>query len=601
MNKTAYISMMAAAPVMSFSSCDDTLDVESPSTMGDELVYSTYTYAEASVMSIHQSFGETNSYRGRFLPYYGMNTDCEWINGAQASKIPDAGKYDLCAYCTTDVNGQMNVNNVYWAKLYEAIERANCSIEGLRKYAKSDDLKYLLGECLTLRAMVYVDLIKAHGDVVARFEPVTASTMYQAKSDRDIIYKQLLADLKEAQEYLPWANTTIQTKTTERVSKEFAKALRARIALYAGGYSQRADGNRLSNDPELSRSAMYQIAKEECVDVIKNGNCKLGAFVDNFKALCQDDVTAGKESLFEIPFSEGRGRVIYTFGLQHSSNDQYTKQAKGGQNGPVPTLFYAYSKNDVRRDITCCPYQWGKANADGIAVQELRNIYSWCFGKLRYEWMGRIVTSTNDDGCNWQVMRLADVYLMAAEAINELEGPSGAAQYMKPILDRALPAAEAADYLAAAQTSKETFFQAVKNQRKLEFAGEMLRKMDLIRWGELGSTLKATKAELKEYANRQGKYASLPEKLYLMNNGEKLEIYGLELGDSEDYYKANLKDLGYVSKAWFTSTDEKTGEVTNKFTDDYIEALFVNDPDQNQFWPIWSYFISNSNGMLSND
>lgn len=600
MKKTAYISMMAVAAMMSFSSCDDTLDVESPSTMGDEIVYSTYTYAEAAVMSIHQSFGETNSYRGRFLPYYGMNTDCEWINGAQASKIPDAGKYDLCAYNATDVNGQMNVQNVYWAKLYEAIERANCAIEGLRKYAKTDDLKYLLGECLTLRAMVYVDLVKAHGDVVARFEPVTAATMYQAKSDRDIIYKQLLADLKEAEDYLPWANETAQTSTTERVSKDFAKGLRARVALYAGGYSQRADGVRLSNDPELSQSAMWQIAKEECVDVVNN-HAKLGAFVDNFKALCQDNTAAGKESLFEIPFSDGRGRVIYTFGLQHSSNDQYTKQAKGGQNGPVPTLFYAYSKNDIRRDITCCPYQWGKANADGIAVQELRNIYSWCFGKLRYEWMNRLVTSTNDDGCNWQVMRMADVYLMAAEAINELEGPANAAQYMKPVLDRALPAKEVTDYMASASASKEAFRQAVKDQRKLEFAGEMLRKMDLIRWGELGKTLEATKKELTDYANRQGKYADLPEKLYIMNEGEKLLIYGLEHGDSEEYYKDNLKDLGYASKSWFSSTDEKTGEVTNKFTDDYIDALYVNDPDKNQFWPIWSYFISNSNGMLTND
>lgn len=586
--------------MMSFTSCDETLDVESPSTMGDQMVYSTYTYAEAAVMSIHQSFGETNSYRGRFLPYYGMNTDCEWINGAQASKIPDAGKYDLCAYNATDVNGQMNVQNVYWAKLYEAIERANCAIQGLRQYANTQELNYLLGECLTLRAMIYVDLIKAHGDVVDRFEPVTAATMYKPKCDRDIIYKQLLADLKEAEEYLPWAGTTSQTNTTERVSKDFAKGLRARVALYAGGYSQRADGVRLSNDPELSQNAMWQIAKEECVDVINN-HAKLGAFVDNFKSLCQDNIAAGKESLFEIPFSEGRGRVIYTFGLQHSSNDQYTKQAKGGQNGPVPTLYYAYSKNDVRRDITCCPYQWGKADADGVAVKELRNIYSWCFGKLRYEWMNRIVTSTNDDGCNWQVMRMADVYLMAAEAINELEGPANAAQYMKPILDRAVPASEATDYMSAATASKEEFRQAVKDQRKLEFAGEMLRKMDLIRWGELGKTLAATKADLEAYANREGKYSELPEKLYVKNDGEELLIYGLEFGDNDDYYKDNLKDQGYASKSWFSTTDEKTGEVSNKFTQDYIDALYVNDPDKNQFWPIWSYFISNSNGMLTND
>ena len=91
--------------------------------------------------------------------------------------------------------------------------------------------------------------------------------------------------------------------------------------------------------------------------------------------------------------------------------------------------------------------------------------------------MNRIVTSTNDDGVNWQYMRLADVYLMAAEAINELEGnPANAAQYLKPILDRALPASKVTTYMNQATANHDAFFNAIVEQRAFEFAGESLRK-----------------------------------------------------------------------------------------------------------------------------
>lgn len=69
-------------------------------------------------------------------------------------------------------------------------------------------------------------------------------------------------------------------------------------------------------------------------------------------------MTAGKESIFEIPFSDGRGRVLYTWGGKHKTTDQWTGLAKGGVNGPTPTLWYDFDKDDVRRNITCLPYTW---------------------------------------------------------------------------------------------------------------------------------------------------------------------------------------------------------------------------------------------------
>jgi hypothetical protein len=235
------------------------------------------------------------------------------------------------------------------------------------------------------------------------------------------------------------------------------------------------------------------------------------------------------------------------------------------------------------------------------------------FGKLRYEWMNRYVTSDNDDGINWQYMRLADVYLMAAEAINELDGPAAAWPYMKPILDRALPAEKVAAVQSKYTASKSTFFSGIVEQRAFEFAGEVLRKPDLVRWGIIDQKMAEAKAKLQRLARREGEYADLPEKVYvrlyangmsipsearIFDNpvdGETLVIYGLNHGDTDDHGK-EMKDAGFESKGWFLSNN------LPRITDDIINGLYVVDkPSMNCLWPIWTVFITNSNGMLNND
>lgn len=620
MKKLFYIPLLALL-ACGISSCD--MEAPSQSSMDSSLIFSQYEMAEAAVMGIHQSFGETNSYRGRYLPYYGINSDVEWINGLEASGINDGGKNDLATYNAQPSNSQMNTDNNAYAKFYEGIERANKAIEGIRAYGNYEnnpDMAHLLGEALTLRAVIYLDLIKGWGDVPARFSSITSETMYLPRADRDEIYKQLLADLLEAENYVYWPNESNITQTTERVSKAFVKALRARIALYAGGYSQRADGIRLSNDPDLDRTAMYTIVRDECLDVIAQyPNLASLPFKDNFTNLCRDVVTAGQESIWEIPFSEGRGRVLYTLGVEHQAKDQYTQQNKGGVNGPLPTLFYDYDVDDIRRNITCAPFRWSQTLTNGRSTQELASLKEWNFGKLRYEWMSRIVTSTNDDGVNWQYMRLADVYLMAAEAVNELEGPANAAQYMRPVLERALPSDKVSTYMNTATASKESFFDAIVEQRGLEFAGESLRKADLIRWNLLKTKLDEAKTKMKQLARREGKYADLIDKVYtyqtVVNEGEASEIvnaipagaytsietidgmtdifviYGLNYGDTETVGET-LLDQGYTSTTWLG---------TDKLEDAKVDVLYVNNPDENQYWPIWQIFVDNSNGMLTND
>jgi hypothetical protein len=593
MKKILYIISLVFACF--FISCEDFLDAPSQSTLDESLIFSNPTLASMAVDGIKEPLGQTNSYRGRFIPYYGTNTDIEWNNSSDGT----GPAQELARYENSATNTYMNTTNNAWAMMYLGIERANICIRGLRTYggpAEGNEMGQLLGEALTLRAIYYADLLKAWGDVVARFEPVSSSTIYLAKSSRDDIYKQIIADLEEASTLVAWPNESEATRSTERINKAFVKAFRARLCLQAAGYSQYPDGIRRSNDPELSIATLYPIALQECKDVITSNTAQLEtSFEKVFRLMCEEDITAGGESLWEIPFAAGRGRVAFTFAVQHRSTDQYTGQPRGGSAGPLPFVFYDFDVKDTRRDVTCVPYQYATA-VGGTAMQELRSVDNWCFGKWRYEWMTRYVTSTNDDGLNKIYMRYAEVILMAAEIENELNGPAAAAPYLKQIRQRAFAQADwptKVDAYVNALSSKEQMMAAIVNEHAFEFCGEMERKASLIRWNLLQSKMEEALVKMSNLRSQAGEYADVPSNLYYNYVPDedglrtKLDIYGLNRGETADM---SGEYTGF--KVWIA---------TDRISDAKIASLFKNEPDKNQFWPIWQVFIDASNGMLTND
>ena len=563
------------------TSCSDFLNQSSDSSLDGKNIFSTYEYAEGTIANIYQEFGEQN-YRARSV-WYGYNTDVEFYGNSNKAD----GKADLATYNAQTANDQMNTatGTDLWAKMYAAIERANLAIKGLREHADLSDAKnkQLLGEALTLRALQYVDLINMWGDVPARFEPVNSENMYAERSDRDIIYKQIIADLQEAQDLCAWPNELEATQTVERVNKAFVKGLLARVCMQAAGYAQRMDGeNRLSTDPELSKEVLYPIALQACKNVM-GVEGQYVALKSNFEdiwnnnGISGDVIAAGSESLFEIGYSNApaRGRMMYTFGIKHNSEDEMTTMKQGSQVGPVPTLYFEYDKNDTRRDVTCCPFQWNKGK------QELQSFKSWSFGKLRYEWTNRLIPAGNDDGINRLYMRYADVVLMRAELENELNGPSAAAPYLEKI-----------------------------HKRGLEFAGEFIRKADLIRWGLLKTKMDEAKAKMNAIVNlkdydAEHPYSQLSGHVYYKrvpyswSRGDvsyttanaKLVIYGLNYGETE------LDPEGYTEYA--DSKGDAATWIKATSLDDVKDYLYVQDPDKRQYWPIFNVNL-NDNASLKN-
>ncbi len=598
MKKIAYIlsAVMIAALAVS---CEKFLDTESPSAFDSATVYSNYSLTEGTIFGITEAFCEVNSYRGRFLPWYGHNTDIEWYNTFKKGD----GKSDISGYDCLPNNSQLNLSNGPFPLMYMGIERANLVIEGIREYGNVEehaDMAYLLGEALTLRAMIYYDLTKAWGDVPARFSSLESATIYAAKDSRDVVYKQILADLEEAIPYLPYPGATAATSRTDRVNKVFAEGLYARIALAASGYAIRPDDGmvgtgdlgtiRLSSDPELSKDVLYPKALAYLKDAYGKASLEKDFRTYWYNMNNMDNLTAGPayETLYVIPFGSGRGRWNFTYAISSEGASISNGVSRGGDAGPLPTMYFKYSAGDQRRDVTCVNYKWLKDNS-----LEPAGIGKWYFGKYRFEWMNaQPYTGGNDDGIKPVVMRYADILLMAAEIENELNGPSGAKRYLQEVRARACGEDAAEDYVATLG-SKEDFFEAVVNERALEFCGEFLRKADLIRWNRLKSSLDAAKEEMLALRDLQGDYAALGGDIAYATSDDGLSMNILFLAPGEKAPAGYELSAGYVNKY---DDAKKTG-----FYKERIDGIYVGDPEQHMFWPIFNDTMTNSQGYIKND
>lgn len=628
--------------VAGLCSCvNDFLDAKTESSITDEAVFSDPTLASGAVMGIYESINY-NSFNGRLWAYHGYNNDTERhlssTSGVTPAQNDSHSAYAVYKYAETD-----NYFGDAFSYAMIAVERANNCIEGLRAYGDTEhnaDLAYLLGEALFLRAWIYYELVGLWGNIPARFESLSNGSLYLPRADRDVIWKQLLSDLEQAARLMPWPGAGV-TSTVLRPNRAAAKALRARVALAAGGYAYHLYGEMntacLSEDPDLTVEKTYAIARDECREIIRNegsGFILEQDFSKIFKDNCAVRVNAGGEPLWELPFKYNqRGNWMVAAGVYHrgaggsgtisADSDPYTSVYMGGTMGVVPTLWYDFDLADKRRDVSVAPFRW----ADG--VQELTRPSMMTAGKLRAEWKdpARAKFSANaNDGITPIILRYADVLLMFAEAENELNGgpTDEARQALQRVRERAFGTSQAG-YIAAVSGSKADFLRAVQDERRLEFVGELLRKQDLIRWNLLKANMDRVKRDMRDLRTLSGAYADVPAYVFWKYrsaaSGEREIVwYGLDRGQTapgiegqrivdqtalDAWMKAggwknwnpsgNAKPAPAVPSLWITSSAE-----SGYLSDAYIEAQYYADPDRRLDMPLPSSVIMNSQGALDN-
>lgn len=508
--KGVWIVLLIAAilPV----SCRKYLSPEPVSTFDPGFVFSNVPNALAAVNGAYFSMAGDFGYGIRVSYYYAHDDDIIMGGGAALDQLRHQEAHYTLVAGNTDIVNTFN-------QFYSGIEKANLCIYYIPKMpqynetgSSSDNmlLKRMLGEALTIRAQYLFELTRLFGDVPAPRVPsafAASGALFPRRESRDSIYNNLLNDLSRAKVLMPWRTEITQD---ERFTKGSAMALRAKIALFAGGYSLKTDGimSRPSNYLDY-----YAITKTECSELMANrAQHNLAA---TFKGLFKDVIDAHKamdpagELIMQVAMAAGTNSDS-KIGLQNGTRINGVGGALGNM---LPTYFYQFDSTDLRRDVSVVPFEvvrdvFGRGHASN-------SIYD---GKFRRDWVsgpafyfsngisaGVSTTPASNNALqnmqlNWPLIRFADVLLMFAEADNEIAGaPTAAATAAWKEVNLRGHGGNAA-LVPLPPADKDGFFKLLVKERMLEFSGEGIRKWDLVRWNLLGTALAEAKANLTRFA-----------------------------------------------------------------------------------------------------
>lgn len=636
------LSLMALTCAFGMSSCSDFLDQKSESDMDGDVVFDSEYYTGLRVNKLYGALAQDRTYSQDIPIKWGSNTDCELVDGLGQNAYNETHYRGVGNYNVNPGFGNLNGS---WTAMYGIIEDANINIEGIQNSSlltaggsTQKAVERYLGECKTMRAMIYFDLLRYFGDIPYKMESTKPdlSNAYLPKTDRDVIMDGLMTELEEAIELLPWAGEVSQY-TTEHFTKGYAHALLGQIALTRAGYAIREaakEGYETASfsDPTYptqrpgatERKALYEKALKHFTAVITSGRHQLNPSFENEWYLLNQltlDQTY-RENIFEIPMGEGAtGELGYTVGVRLSGVT--TEYGYGNSTGPLKVtapLLYSYDPNDTRRDVTCSNMQIAQNTTLGVTEEQiLKNapfgmyVGKWDPRKMSAKWRENNLKASgkHTTGINVVRMRYSQVLLWYAEVMNELAGPDGryegdagmtARQALAEVHTRAFNADHKADaqaYVDAIPANKDAFFNAIVDENAWEFAGEGLRKFDLIRWNLLVAKIQ----EFKETYLRQLTDGTYQEKIYFNYTDEtKTKIdyssitwYGLPADKTEADYDSSMDSFGS------SKTDTGTDTQVDTNLPSISSGLLENAQVKNRYlMPIGSTTISASGGALHN-
>lgn len=583
--------------ILFFTSCEDFLEPDSLSTFDREYVFSNPEDARRGVNAIYVHFSH-DGFRSRLSNNMTGNTDIERNSGWTS----DGARYQIWDLRAQENNGDLEY---VWEIGYQAIRDANIAIEGIEQSgildsedeALANQMKHLLGEAYTLRAYWYSMLVFYFGDVPYVTEAPKAGVEFNLpKENRNVVLSNVIHDLIEVEEGMFFAEQA--PFGVEQVNREYTLGMIGRLSLQRAGWFLKPD---MSMDRAPDYLDYYDTARIYTNKLIQLKDRPLPSDYRQL-FLNQNEFihTVNSDVLFEVPFAIGEGDVGWNIGITveggpYGEGSNYM--------GIPPTYYYSFDENDKRRDVTCALYYIPDEtpSTEDFEPQDLVSIDNIAQGKWNRAWLKEAPGSSTSKGTgiNWPMMRYADVLLMHAEAENELNGPTPEAQEMlMRVRRRAFPESEwdtqVDQYVANVSANKETFFNAIVDERAWEFGGEMIRKYQLIRWNLYAEKVQETIDGLKMLADEaKAGTGTLPAYLYVRHEGNDLIIY-----DTDS--KALPPDLeNWEQRDWLIGLVDETQP------DQYAEWItkdWANYTDPVRYiFPIPIVAISNSQGVLKND
>ena len=464
-----YISVLLVTVILFFTSgCENILN---PEPYGAQTIDATFTDFNGCLNAVNGLYAQVtggNLYRGsNSLISIDLASD-DVQNSSSA-----AGIYDPIDYFELVANN--GTTYAIMDEFYKLIYKANLIINRVPKVSFTLAFQkngtgtlfndQFVGEAYFMRAFAYYNLVRILGDVPLRTDEITSPTQVNIpRSPKADVYKQIEADLILAAQKLPLSYTGSGTGNEKgRVTRWSALVVLADAYLTEKKYAE---------------------AKTTALQVIQNTS---GFRLNSTYAASFPAVNGGnentQESLFEIQFS---GTGFGTTGTAPQGNNfsyimgpvndnvslagyrPTDNAAPDNEVGFTGGIIQEYEVGDLRRDVN-----FMQALGQG-------NLTRWLTKKY-YE-PARPATGTG----NYVAYRVADAYLIYAEATNESGSPDAqSTDYINQLRRRAfglpLNAASAKD-IAAGQT-QSSFRDIVRSERRKELAMENKRWFDLIRYG----------------------------------------------------------------------------------------------------------------------
>lgn len=558
--KKKYLSLLAACSFL-FAGCSDFLDMN-PNGILDEESVSEVEQLDKLVISAYSMLGNDHyDIPFNLWPYGNVRSDDAYKGGRDESDIQDFHFYET----SSNITANFGEPDGLWYNCYIAISRANNALRSLNNVSEQDfpNKKIRIGECRFIRGHFYF-LLKVLFKSIPYIDETVAIEDYGTISNialsNDELWQKIADDFKAAYDNLPESQGT----DVGRANKYSAAAYLAKTYLYKA-YRQ----DEKHNVTEINAEDLKQVLTFSN-EVMSSDYGLEDDFAYNFLPGSYEN---GKESLFAIQHSTDDGTLYGRLNFSDALNVPMKFSGSCDFQKPSQNLVNAYKTVNGLPEFSDYNKADYNANTDKVDPRlyhtvalpgvpykyDKKNIFdeSWTRNKAVYGLYSSLKENValNDPSSvlidpfrantkNKIVIRYADVVLMRAEALIELDREKEALPLINEIRERAKKSTGLIDYAENVDIAlyvdnvncnwtKPYAREALRWERRLELAMESQRFFDLVRWGIADSVINTF---YKEEAPKRTYYEDAH---FEKNRAEYVPIPQQQINFSKQVYKQN--------------------------------------------------------------
>lgn len=529
--KKINILLSSSIAVLLLSSCNPILDREMILTMTEKQALESYDVAQKRVNGLYT-----------YLPN-GFSP----VGGAMMAAASDEAEYSVASssvhmFNNGSWNPLNNPDNV-WTYYYQGIRQATLFLEtadqiNMERYkldpqnqadyemrmANIERWKY---EARFLRAYFYSELVKRYGGVPLANELMDMDTDYR-NIPRNTLQECIDFIVDECGQVAPHLPAVYQASDMGRVTRGAALALKSRVLLYAAselfnnpvwaqGY-ERKDLISLSGTDRQTRWENAAKAAGEVLwgaDVAEAGYKLSGNYQSLFRSFSDNEIVLVRRNGYDNSFEKSNypiGADQATGGTAPSGNLVDAYETTGGRTFTWKDPSMAarpYENRDPRFAATIMPnnstfqgrpVECWEGGADG---PDKNNASRTGYYLLKYVDPELKLLQGQSAIHSWIIIRLGEIYLNYAEAMNEAYGPDAKGIYGKSAREAVNEVRGRVGMPDVVADSKEEMREKIRHERRVELAFEDHRFWDVRRWmtapDDLNAPLKGVKVTRLSY------------------------------------------------------------------------------------------------------